>query len=657
MTTKKNSGTTKKRTRSAAREDLADAAQTVARKPRGGTGVVMAGPYKATPTGFVFEKFSREAVVQIPLCNFTAAVVEERTHDDGLETETVFVIEGRHATGRPLPPAEVPAAQFAGLSWIARHWGAAAIYYAGQSVRDHVRVAILSSGEPERKVVYKHIGWRKFAGTWRYLHNGGAIGADGNDTSVTVALDGELSRYELPDPPKGKALVEAVRASLALREVTPDGVLGWLLLAAAYRAPTGEAHRIDHSVFTVGQSGRGKTAVTAIALAHFGPFDDRSLPANWQDTPSALEVKGHAAKDAILIIDDFKPVGSGVDVQRLHAKADIVLRAQGNRSGRARLRPDLTARAAYTPRGMIVGSGEDYPQGESLGARIVTCELMPGDVDFAALTDLQAAARDAKLRAAMSAYLAWLAPRMDGLCRDLPARARDARDAWREEIGEGHARAPDNAASLWLGVELLLEFATDVDALTAETATVMREEARLALLDVMRRQADISHGQGEADRFVALLRGLLHGGRCHLKDYETQREPHAMAHQYGWRHSKNANGDDVWHPLGDTVGWVKYPHLWLEPENIFAQAQAFGAQQRKELTVSKETVWRRLAEAGYIVTAPEMRGGREVRRTTCKRTINGRRERVLVMPISVLFDQTAPDHADHMDHSCEDDPL
>jgi hypothetical protein len=177
-------------------------------------------------------------------------------------------------------------------------------------------------------------------------------------------------------------------------------------------------------------------------------------------------------------------------------------------------------------------------------------------------------------------------------------------------------------------------------------------------LDVMRRQADISHGQGEADRFVALLRGLLDGGRAHLKDAETLREPRVMTHLYGWSASKNSAGDDVWVPHGDTIGWVKYPELWLEPENVFAQVQAFGAQQRKEIPTSKETVWKRLAEAKYIATEPETRGGVEVNRTTCRRTPgSGRRRRVVVMPIPVLFDQAAPDHADHMDHSCEDDPL
>lgn len=632
MTRRKDTPQPKKRTRAAARKDLERAAQPMARKPKGGTGEQV-GPYRATPAGLTFSKSTRNGDLELALTNFTARITEERTRDDGLSTETVFIVEGHHANGRPLAPAEVPAAQFPALSWISRHWGATCIVYAGQSIRDHVRVAIqVLSGEPRRQTVYLHTGWRTIDGAWRYLHAGGALGADGNDPGIAVALDGELSRYELPEPPGGKNLARAIRASLALRDLTADGVLGWVLLAAVYRAPTSDAHRVDLSVFVAGPTGTAKTETTALAQAHYGEFDARSLPAGWTDTAGALEQKAHAAKDAILTVDDYKPTGSGVDVQRLAAKADNVIRAQGNRIGRARLRADLTARPAFVPRGLIVSSGEDIPPGESLRARTLTHELRPGDVDLEALTEIQDTARAGELRAAMAGYIRWLTGRMDDLRREMPIRARALRDTWRAEIGTGHARAPDNAASLWLGIELLMEYATDGGALTPEAAEALTGEARAALLAAMRKQADITSDEKEADRFVALLRGLLVGGRGHLKDGETHREPATMAHLYGWRSAKNATGDDIWCPLGDTLGWVQFPELWLDPENVLAAVQTFGRHQGRPIEMGARSLWGRLADAGYIVTG---RDGETTRRTQM-REIAGRRRRVLVMPCDVL---------------------
>ena len=47
-----------------------------------------------------------------------------------------------------------------------------------------------------------------------------------------------------------------------------------------------------------------------------------------------------AAKDVLLVIDDFAPCGGPSDVLCAHREADRVLRGQGNRAGRGRMRSD-----------------------------------------------------------------------------------------------------------------------------------------------------------------------------------------------------------------------------------------------------------------------------------------------------------------------------
>jgi len=58
-----------------------------------------------------------------PLCNFTASLVREKVCDDGLDKTTIFEIEGARQNGQPLPPIEVPASQFAGMSWVTANCG------------------------------------------------------------------------------------------------------------------------------------------------------------------------------------------------------------------------------------------------------------------------------------------------------------------------------------------------------------------------------------------------------------------------------------------------------------------------------------------------------------------------------------------------------
>src|SRR3712207_6256827 len=108
------------------------------------------------------------------------------------------------------------------------------------------------------------------------------------------------------------------------------------------------------------------------------------------------------------------PVGSSYDVQRWHKKADRVLRAKGNASGRQRMRPDTTLRPEKPPRALILSTGEDVPRGQSLRARMLILELGLGELDWRKLTRCQQDAANGFYAQAMSAFVRWLADRYEG---------------------------------------------------------------------------------------------------------------------------------------------------------------------------------------------------------------------------------------------------
>jgi hypothetical protein len=264
------------------------------------------------------QKMTFDGLVSVPLANFAAQIVEQVTHDDGAEQRIVLAIEGKLAGGRPLPRVEVPAEEFTGMNWPIRHWGTQAVASAGASARDHLRAAVQTlSGDVPRRQVYGHTGWRKIDGKWCYLHGGGAIRASGVVPDVVVALPDGLASYHLPEPPS--AMTVAVRASLGLLEVAP-GRIAVPIVAAIFRAVLGNT---DHGLHLAGPTGVFKTELAALAQQHFGPaMDARHVPGSWSSTGNALEATAFAAKDAILVVDDFAPSGSTSDVQRLHREAD-----------------------------------------------------------------------------------------------------------------------------------------------------------------------------------------------------------------------------------------------------------------------------------------------------------------------------------------------
>ena len=169
------------------------------------------------------------------LTNFTARIMAEVVNDDGSETTRLFEIEAGLGGRRRL--FTVPAKEFARMDWVTRELGARAIVYPGYTIKDHARTAIQAlSRVPEARTIYAHTGWRKVSGHWVYLHAAGAIGHKGVVPGVETNLSAAgLDRFALPEPPEGKALAEAVRASLRLQEVASLAVTV-PLFAAIWRA-------------------------------------------------------------------------------------------------------------------------------------------------------------------------------------------------------------------------------------------------------------------------------------------------------------------------------------------------------------------------------------------------------------------------------------
>src|SRR5262249_50719379 len=140
----------------------------------------------------------------------------------------------------------------------------------------------------------------------------------------------------------------AVRETLLLLNLAPARVMA-PMLGAAFRAPLGMS---DITVALYGQTGRGKTVVSALIQQHFGAaMDARHLPLAWEHTANSIEQVLSVAKDVLVVVDEYVPGWSQTENAKLQAKAERVIRAQGNASGRGRMRADTTLRAARPPRG------------------------------------------------------------------------------------------------------------------------------------------------------------------------------------------------------------------------------------------------------------------------------------------------------------------
>jgi len=509
-----------------------------------------------------------------PLCNFVAAIDEEVIRDDGLGEVRYFNLSGQLRTGIPLPPVEIPVETFNTLSWVTPKWGARALINPGSTTKDHLRYMIQSTMngvEPRR--VFTHTGWRELNGERFFLSGSGAVGREG----IEVTLGGNLAKYQLPQDPSAVAPIDAARASVRFMDFGRDEVMV-PLWATMYLSPLAELLNPAFTLWLQGSSGSFKSVLTALALCHFGEFDYLNLPASWRDTANRLELTMFTLKDMPLVIDDWHPAPTPAGQKEMDSKAEMVVRGQGNKSGRGRLRSDATARDTYYPRGMAISSGEQVPGGESHAARLFVLDLEKTDTEVAQLSLAQKESRNYAY--AMAHYILWLQTNWGRIKEDLPAQF----ELWRDRaLAEGnHLRLPAAVAWLYAGLDLGLSFALEVGAITPENKAERMAHGWKVLTTLALRQGAVVNTQRAAARFLDALESLMD------------------THEVFVVYKDDMPGSDP-KPGQKFVGWYDEDYYYLLPSALYIKIHKECNGAGVSFTFKPEAVWADLRRLGLTV--------------------------------------------------------
>ncbi len=509
-----------------------------------------------------------------PLCNFTAEITAEVARDDGADVTRLLTIEGKHADGYGLPVARVDASQFASFKWLAPSFGTRAIVNAGQSAQDHLRAAIQHlSANVQAQHVYTHTGWREIDGQRVFLT---ATGAPGLDTA-RVELEKELCRYALPLQPTDSRA--AMQASLRFLRIAPLRVT-LPLWAAMYLAPLASFLTLDFVLWLYGITGVMKSTAAALALSHYGDFERKDL-VSWGNTANHIEKITFLTKDVPVVLDDFAPQSDSVAARNLESVVSRIVRGVGNQSGRGRLRSDLSLRPTYRPRGLVVSTGEQLPDGQSLVARLVTVEFERGDVDVDKLN----AAQDEREQYphAIAGYVQWLAARWDTLQTEIPNAWKTTRT--RAHRAGQHLRLPEAIASLFVGLDLALQYAVEIGAITENDAHDLLNTGWDALTETSERQAQLTAEERPTRRFLSVLGELIAQGTARLTDLTAANTPQAQ------------QGTGI-----DFLGWCDQDYLYLLPSESYRRVSEFVRQQGRHFGVKESALRKALAEENLIET-------------------------------------------------------
>lgn len=562
------------------------------------------------------------------LANFEARISKEIRVMDGINTDTTLIMSGRKGKS-PLPEVRINGAQFHTMAWVMQQWGTSCVIFPISNVREDLRAAIQIESDAEVKTIYRYIGWNLTAQGRQYLHKDGAITAKGLDATVSVELPPELSRYQLHDKCNEK---EAFLASLHLVKIMPPDI-GWILWTATYAPLLGP---VDFAIHVTGRTGSFKSEMMSLFQSHYGSaMDARHLPGSWSSTANALEAQAYLASNAVFVVDDFVPSGTTWQQKSYQTNADKIIRAQGNQAGRARLTDTSNLQQTYYPRGIIFSTGEDTPEGHSVRARMMIMELTPGDI----LPNLLSEAQRNREKYPSAIYHV-----VRELCHLKPNEydiTRKSEDIRNQHLTVGHTRTPGiigrlSATGMWL-----LNYALRKKILKEAEVKAIAEEMLRSIITCGERQKIYLETADPIEIFKAGLRQAVGSLANHLRKWSGGIPPKPIA--MGW--SADNVHDDIpnYRSHGPCIGWVRADkdELYLEVNIGFnAVKKACG----NDLTLSKQTLIKRLKDGGLVTRIDEGRG-----RNTIRIVCDGHLRQVICCKLSSVFEMDNDETPEHFD--------
>lgn len=557
-------------------------------------------PYFERGNSLYMHTDTKQGKAESKLCNFVPYIESEKSVDDGAVTETRLVLSGKHSDGSVLPSIEISASELSNFNWLIEKWGAKCIISVGQSKKDNLRCYIqMTSQLAEHMTEYHVTGWKEIDGEWQYLMPG--------DEKLNVVLNGKLQHY------RGQNTydVEDLLTVQYLREhpPAPDHVIQ-PLIAFTFLSPLCEFLKRAHCMpkfvlFLTGRTGTRKSTLAALFLSFFGNFSSPDLPMSFRDTANSIIANAFTLKDVLTCIDDFYP-SDNAEMKKLNATAQTVMRAYGDRTGRARLRSDSTLMESRPPQGNAIITGELSPDiGESGTARYFALELKEGDVDLSYLTLCQNDAQNGAYRRTMYAYTQWLKRRYlqdddhaTTLREELEKLYKQFRSDYLCHNLTCHGRLPETVASLMIGMRFFLQFLKEIGVIKQEELDFNLNEFRKLLYAL----ADIQSRNVEHDKpvniFIRKLYSLIEGGKVLITERSRPKEFDPFPPGY--------------------IGCQDDDYYYLNKELAHSAVKKLCGEQGESFPLSAKALVKALAEEGLIKTTPS---GNTVSLRYCERNL------------------------------------
>ena len=523
-------------------------------------------------------------LIAIPISNFIAYPSSKINIINGKDVQTKYIMQCHILDNEnlTLPEIIIDVDAYSKCNFIVGSpWDKYAIMSAGRGNTDRQRevMQIFARDYMDEKNLYVHTGFRTIDDKLCYLYHGGVIG-DAENVDVDLSND-NLERFCFTNKEFDEK--QALGRSLSFLEVA-DYKITIPISSTIYLSPLTTIlsnHHIhaDFILYIQGKSGSRKSSLTAVALSHFGTFDRNTFPCNFRDTLNTIEKRAFTLKDTTNVVDDYNPEVFGSKkldtMEKLYAM-------YGDRIGRSRMSQDgITLKSGYTARGLCIATGEMIPEvAQSRIARSLIVTVQQNSIDNEKLSELQD--NQEELAFCMKKYIEWLIQNIDRIIEYSKTSFKKLRKA---QSTSNHGRTNEISAVINIGFRLFTQFLLEHNVIDNDRKLYLDGQAENVFKELVEEQTQEITELKPTEIFYSILDELIATNKVSYIDLAT---------------GQSSRSD---YTIPEFVGYYdsRKQRYYLYPNTIYkAVSEHYHKSTNKGFPVNEKTLWRYLAEEGYL---------------------------------------------------------
>ena len=581
-------------------------------------------PFCVNGNKLCITKFVGGQEKDVPLCNFTARIVEDITVTNGIENERFLGIIGEDENGNPLRKITIPIKSFSQLEWAQEQWNMNCVINAGYGNRDNLRQAIQSTAKyAEPKTVYGTTGWWETKSGWKFCMPGGK------------------NEVKLPEKTKGFSFrtdgdkETTLKAALSLLySVAPKNIMFPMIayivgsVLNTFMVKVGKEPK--SVIMLYGKTGSMKTTLSLLLCSFFGRFNEDNIPMSFRDTPKSIIRYCFLLKDCPVLIDDYYP-GSKHEQSAQDSATQFLIREICNREARSTLDKSRNQNPAERPQCNAIMTAEYLPNiGESGAARFIPLELKPGDINLDELSEYQRFAEDGTL-----SHFTYLATEMikekylnkENGEQELVSYLKDTflqnreffRDKAREYNFKIRPRLCEDIANLEIGWELYCNTLQYYGVITEDESCYMFKQFVDVIMPLAIQQQSTTETEQPSQIFIRKLGSLIDMGKVSVVErfYSLLEKPRNL------------------------IGYSDEDNYYFETDEAFAAVSKACNDVGEHFPLSRKALLKALKNEGISICS-KGENTRNVR-------VSGGTKRLLCIPRSFF------EEADDEDTESEDD--